>query len=137
MFRGCLKDKEIVYKYMSATTGQTSTSAPTRDPSRTQRAMAVAGTMLNGNVEAMRARTTRLEQGDGGSKRVVKVLASIAIGVVILNQIFSIDSIANSSGPFAGVIDTLETVGSAALVLLVVGLVAYGGAIALSYMDMF
>lgn len=102
-----------------------------------QRFLALFMIMFSGDVEAMRARTASLQQGDGGSKRVVKVLASIAIGVVILNQIFQIDSIANSSGPFAGVIDTLETVGSAALVLLVVGLVAYGGAIALSYMDMF
>lgn len=102
-----------------------------------QRFLALVMIMFSGDVQAMRARTAKLEQGDGGSKRVVKVLASIAIGVVILNQIFQIDSIANSSGPFSGVIDTLETVGSAALVLLVVGLVAYGGAIALSYMDMF
>jgi len=123
---------------MSAATGQAATTgAPSKTSALKQRFLALVMTILSGDVQAMRARTAHLEQGDGGSKRVVKVLASIAIGVVILNQIFQIDSIANSSGPFAGVIDTLETVGSAALVLLVVGLVAYGGAIALSYMDMF
>lgn len=123
---------------MSAATGQAANpGVQSKVGSLKQRFLALFMIMFSGDVQAMRARTARLEQGDGGSKRVVKVLASIAIGVVILNQIFSIDSIANSSGPFAGVIDTLETVGSAALVLLVVGLVAYGGAIALSYMDMF
>lgn len=132
-----VKEMEPVPQSMSTVTGhQSTTGAPTSD-SLTTRLLALIMTILSGDAEAMRARTARLEQGSGGSKRVVKVLASIAIGVVILNQIFQIDSIANSSGPFAGVIDTLETVGSAALVLLVVGLVAYGGAIALGYMDMF
>jgi hypothetical protein len=122
---------------MSVVTGQAAPGVQNKASELKQRFLALVMIMFNGDVQAMRAHTTRLEQGDGGSKRVVKVLASIAIGVVILNQIFQIDSIANSTGPFAGVIDTLETVGSAALVLLVVGLVAYGGAIALSYMDMF
>lgn len=122
---------------MSIATGQAAAGVQNKASEAKLRFLSLFMTMFTGDVEAMRARTARLEQGDGGSKRVVKVLASIAIGVVILNQIFQIDSIANSTGPFAGVIDTLETVGSAALVLLVVGLVAYGGAIALSYMDMF
>jgi hypothetical protein len=122
---------------MSVVTGQAATGASNKASELKKRFLSLVMIMFSGDVQAMEARTAKLQQGDGGSKRVVKVLASIAIGVVILNQIFQIDSIANSSGPFAGVIDTLETVGSAALVLLVVGLVAYGGAIALSYMDMF
>lgn len=128
---------DIMHSYMSAATGQAAPGVQAKTSALKQRFLALVMIMFSGDVQAMRARTARLEQGDGGSKRVVKVLASIAIGVVILNQIFQIESIANSTGPFAGVIDTLETVGSAALVLLVVGLVAYGGAIALSYMDMF
>lgn len=123
---------------MSAATGQAATTGvPSKASTLKQRFLALVMIMFNGDVQAMRSHTARLEQGDGGSKRVVKVLASIAIGVVILNQIFQIDAISNSSGPFAGVTDTLETVGAAALTLLVVGLVAYGGAIALNYMDMF
>jgi hypothetical protein len=36
--------------------------------------------------------------------------------------VFSINSISNSSGPFSGVIDSLESTGVAALSLLVIGL---------------
>jgi len=40
----------------------------------------------------------------------------------VLDEVFSINSISNSSGPFSGVIDSLESTGGAALGLLVVGL---------------
>jgi len=57
---------------------------------------------------------------------VVRVIGGAMIGiavlVVVLNEIFSIQSISNSSGPFQGVIDSLESTGVAALSLLVVGL---------------
>ena len=76
-----------------------------------------------------------LEQANG--KRVVKVLASVGIGVVILNEIFSIGALNNSSGMFSGVVDSIGTTGVAALTLLVVGLVAYAGAVAMGYLDMF
>lgn len=76
-----------------------------------------------------------LEQANG--KRVVKVLASVGIGVVILNEIFAIGALQNDSGMFSGVIDSIGTTGVAALTLLVVGLVAYAGAVAMGYLDMF
>jgi len=57
---------------------------------------------------------------------VVRVIGGAMIGiavlVVVLNEIFSIQSIANSTGPFGGVVDSLESTGVAALSLLVVGL---------------
>ena len=48
-------------------------------------------------------------------------MIGLAVLVVVLNEIFSIGSIADSSGPFAGVIDSLEGTGVAALSLLVIG----------------
>jgi len=57
---------------------------------------------------------------------VVRVIGGAMIGiavlVVVLNEIFSIESISNTSGPFGGVVDSLESTGVAALSLLVVGL---------------
>ena len=57
---------------------------------------------------------------------VVRVIGGAMIGiavlVVVLNEIFSIESIANSSGAFSGIIDSLESTGVAAMSLLVVGL---------------
>jgi hypothetical protein len=53
-------------------------------------------------------------------------MIGIAVLVVVLNQVFALDSIANSSGPFSGISDQLVTVGSAAMGLLVIGLLVLG-----------
>jgi len=62
----------------------------------------------------------------GSIMRTVRVMGGALIGisimVVVLNEIFALDAIANSTGEFSGVIDSLETTGSAALGLLVIGL---------------
>lgn len=49
-------------------------------------------------------------------------LIGIAVLVVVLNEVFSLDAINNSTGSFSGVIDSLQSTGAAALGLLVVGL---------------
>jgi hypothetical protein len=48
-------------------------------------------------------------------------MIGLAVLVVVLNEIFSINSISSSSGPFSGIIDSLESTGVAALSLLVIG----------------
>jgi len=57
---------------------------------------------------------------------VVRVIGGAMIGlavlVVVLNQVFTLESIQSGSGPFQGVIDSLESTGGAALGLLVIGL---------------
>jgi len=53
-------------------------------------------------------------------------MIGIAILVVVLNEVFSLESINASTGPFSGVIDSLETTGGAALGLLVIGLLVLG-----------
>lgn len=56
----------------------------------------------------------------------VRVIGGAMIGisvlVVVLNEVFSLDSISNSSGPFADVITQLTTIGGAGLGLLVIGI---------------
>ena len=56
----------------------------------------------------------------------VRLIAGAMIGisvlVIVLNEVFSLDSIANSSGPFSDVVNSLESTGGAALGLLVIGL---------------
>ena len=58
--------------------------------------------------------------------RTVRVIGGAMIGisvlVIVLNEVFSINSISNSTGPFSGIIDSLESTGVAAMSLLVVGL---------------
>lgn len=46
----------------------------------------------------------------------------IAIIVIVVNAVLTTDVVANTTGPFDGVIDSLETTGVAAVSLLVVGL---------------
>jgi len=58
-----------------------------------------------------------------GTVRVIGgAMIGLAVLVVVLNQVFTLDSISNGSGPVQGVIDSLESTGGAALGLLVIGL---------------
>jgi hypothetical protein len=58
-----------------------------------------------------------------GTVRVIGgALIGISVLVIVLNEVFSINSLQNSSGPFSGIIDSLESTGVAAMSLLVVGL---------------
>ena len=58
-----------------------------------------------------------------GTVRVIGgAMIGISVLVIVLNEVFSINSISNSTGPFAGIIDSLESTGVAAMSLLVVGL---------------
>jgi len=56
----------------------------------------------------------------------VRLIAGAMIGisvlVIVLNEVFSLDSISNSSGPFSSIVDSLQSTGAAALGLLVIGL---------------
>ena len=90
----------------------------------------MAATSQNSALELGKGAVEDLSRSTGLSQAkimgVVRVIGGAMIGiavlVVVLNEIFSIDSIANSTGEFAGVIDSLESTGVAALSLLVVGL---------------
>jgi len=58
-----------------------------------------------------------------GTVRVIGgAMIGISVLVIVLNEVFSINSISNSTGPFSGIIDSLESTGVAAMSLLVVGL---------------
>jgi hypothetical protein len=72
-----------------------------------------------------------------GAKTIGKGLATVAITVVILNQILTIDAINNSTGPFTGVIDSVANIGSSALTLVVLAFLVLGGAVAMGFMDRF
>lgn len=61
-------------------------------------------------------------------------VVGIAVIVLVVNEVLTIGAISNSTGPFAGVIDSLETTGVAAMTLLVVGLVVVAAQQIMSYM---
>ncbi len=62
----------------------------------------------------------------GAVRMIGGAMIGIAVLVVVLNEVFSLDSIANSSGPFSDVTDQLKGTGGAALGLLVIGLLVVG-----------
>jgi len=76
----------------------------------------------------------KLERRTGFSQakimNTVRVIGGAMIGisvlVVVLNEVFSLDAISNSTGEFSGVIDQLINIGGAALGLLVIGILVLG-----------
>jgi hypothetical protein len=87
---------------------------------------AMAPSALSVGESAVDNLSSRTGFAEASIMRTVRLVASgmigIAVLVIVLNEVFSIGSIANSTGPFSSVIDSLETTGAAALGLLVIGL---------------
>lgn len=75
------------------------------------------------------------DMGIMGTVRLVGgAVVGIAVITLVVNQVLSIQSIANSTGPFSGVITSLESTGVAAMTLLVVGLVVAAASAIMSFM---
>lgn len=53
---------------------------------------------------------------------ILGAMIGLAVGIVVLNEVFSLNSVSNSSGPFSEVITQIENIGGAALGLIVIGL---------------
>jgi uncharacterized membrane protein YesL len=85
-----------------------------------------SGGALSAGQGAVNKLSSRTGYSEAHIMDVVRVIGGAMIGisvlVVVLNSVFSLDSISNSSGAFSGVIDSLESTGAAALGLLVIGL---------------
>lgn len=70
-------------------------------------------------------------------KLVGGAVIGIAVVTLVVNEVLSVGAIANSSGPFTAVIDSLETTGVAAMTLLVIGLLVVSASFIMRYMDSF
>jgi uncharacterized membrane protein YesL len=85
---------------------------------------------LNAGQDAVEGVSRKLGVSTPQMMDVVRVLGGAMIGiailVVVLNEVFALDQINNSSGAFSGVIDSLKSTGGAALGLLVIGLLVLG-----------
>lgn len=69
-------------------------------------------------------------QRGGMTERIAGGVMAIAIVAIVLNELFTLDLVSNTSGPFSGLISSVENVGTAALTLVVLGfLAAAGGAV--------
>jgi hypothetical protein len=92
---------------------------------------------LNTGQSAVNELSSRTDMSEARIMDVVRVVGGAMIGlavlVVVLNEVFAIDAIANGTGQFSGVIDSLETTGSAALGLMVIGLLIVAANRIMSY----
>jgi len=79
---------------------------------------------------------SKIEQG-ASAKRIGAGLMTVALVVIVLNQLFTLEIVNNTSGPFASTIDTVESIGGGALTIVVVGFLVLAGAVAMSFMDQF
>lgn len=90
----------------------------------------MAASSQNSALELGKGAVDELEAQTGLSQaqimRVVRTMGGALIGisvlVVVLNEVFALDAIANSSGSFSDVITQLENIGGASLGLLVIGI---------------
>lgn len=73
----------------------------------------------------------RMNAGAGMAERIAGGVMTIAVVALVLNEMFSL-SVFNTTGPFSGLIDSVENIGGAALTLVVLGFLAAAGAAALS-----
>jgi len=98
--------------------------------------MSVSTRGQTGSTMRSPSRVARAAQS-AGAKTIAQGLATVAIAVVILNEILTIGVVNNTSGPMSGVIDSVETIGGSALTLTVLAFLVLAGAIAMRYMDRF
>jgi len=70
----------------------------------------------------------RLDQMMSGMiNEIVGGIFAIALGLVLLNQLFSVSIVDTANGSFAGTFSTVESVGGAALTFAVLGMLALAG----------
>lgn len=94
----------------------------------------MAATATQGVLQTGADAVSKLERKAGmshgnmmGTVRVIGgAMIGIAVLVVVLNEVFALSSVSNSTGPFSDVIGQLETIGGAALGLIVIGLLVAG-----------
>lgn len=76
-------------------------------------------------------RGERFFQGSGMVERIAGGVMTIAVVAIVLNELFTLSIVSNQSGPFSGLIDQVENVGTAALTLVVLGFLAAAATVVL------
>lgn len=71
-------------------------------------------------------------QRGGMTERIAGGVMAIAIVAIVLNELFTLQIVNNTTGPFSGLMDTVESVGTGALTLVVLGFLAAAGGAAIS-----
>ena len=80
--------------------------------------------------EADGARELASSAFSGMVNQIVGGIFAVALGVVMLNQLFTLQIINTTTGPFASLFDTVESIGGAAITFVVLGFLAAAGGVA-------
>jgi len=85
---------------------------------------------LTAGADAVDRLASRTELSQASIMNTVRVIGGGMIGitvlVIVLNEMFTLEAIANDTGPFSDVIDSVTSTGGAALGLLVIGFLVLG-----------
>jgi len=100
--------------------------APTRDAGGENSTAEVYAETMEGALSAYR-RGHRMSATSGLMDRIIGGGFAFVIGIIMLNFLFGLEMVNNSSGPFASQLDTIENVIGAAIILGVLGILALAG----------
>jgi hypothetical protein len=75
----------------------------------------------------------RMDQMGGSTVEMIGGgIITVVVVAIVLNQLFTLSIVNQTSGPFSGILQSTENIGGAALTLVVVGFLAAGAAVTLS-----
>jgi hypothetical protein len=70
--------------------------------------------------------------GGGMTERIAGGIIAVTVVAIVLNQLFTLQIVNTTSGPFSGLLTTVESVGTGALTLVVLGFLAAAGGAAIA-----
>lgn len=75
----------------------------------------------------------RMDQMGGSTVEMIGGgIITVVVVAIVLNQLFTLNIVNSTTGPFSNVLQSTEDIGGAALTLVVVGFLAAGAAVTLS-----
>ena len=75
-------------------------------------------------------RETTLNAFGGMVNQIVGGIFAVVLGLIMLNELMTLDIVNSSNGPFASVFSTVESVGGASIIFIVLGFLAAAGGVA-------
>jgi len=70
--------------------------------------------------------------GGGMTERIAGGIIAVTVVAIVLNQLFTLSIVNTTTGPFSGLLQTVESVGTGALTLVVLGFLAAAGGAAIA-----
>lgn len=116
---------------------QTTSRDAAREPASPDTPDAGTDTLTDNPYEAYFRNKFEQRRGtQAGQMGVIDMIAggiiTLVVVAIVLNQLVTLSIVNNTTGPFSGLIDSVENIGSSALTLIVVGFLAAAAGVVLS-----